>query len=235
MSKLLHTWEVLSHYFFFLLAMPCGLWDISCPIRDWIQTPGSESIESSPLDCQGIPYYFCKQAFYPFLLFLGLHSCIHHFPWWGSVSPVSSLFHFIPLMIKIDLSSSSLTSIWSSLLLKLYGILQLQHFCLVLLNVSYLTTGDFPGGSDVKASVCNAGKLNLFCSYIIFLVFQNHLPLFSYSSLSIFRAIALNSSLAVPGSLLLWDQLLEVYCILWWSHVSLICDSWRLAQMSKYF
>ena len=35
-----------SSFFFFLLAMLHGLWDLSSPTRDWTQALGSESMES---------------------------------------------------------------------------------------------------------------------------------------------------------------------------------------------
>ena len=49
--KLLPFW--LSIFFFFFWS--CGMQDLSSPTRDWTQAPGNESMESSPLDRQGIP------------------------------------------------------------------------------------------------------------------------------------------------------------------------------------
>ena len=42
-------------FFYFFLATPRGLWDFSSLTRNRTQALGSESAESSPLDCQGIP------------------------------------------------------------------------------------------------------------------------------------------------------------------------------------
>ena len=43
---------------FFFLAMPSGLEDLSSPTKDWIQAVGSESTQSSWMDCEGIPNLF---------------------------------------------------------------------------------------------------------------------------------------------------------------------------------
>ena len=40
---------------FFFLATSCSLWDHSSLTRDWTQACNSESVESYPLDHQGIP------------------------------------------------------------------------------------------------------------------------------------------------------------------------------------
>ena len=39
----------------FFLAAPRGMQDLSSPTRDQTRAPCSESVESQPLDCQGIP------------------------------------------------------------------------------------------------------------------------------------------------------------------------------------
>ena len=44
-----------SQNFFFFLAMSYSLWDHNSLTRDWTQACNSESVESYPLDHQGIP------------------------------------------------------------------------------------------------------------------------------------------------------------------------------------
>lgn len=49
-------WQVSFTSTFFFLAAQHGLQDLSSPNRDGTQGPGSESNESYPLDCSGIPH-----------------------------------------------------------------------------------------------------------------------------------------------------------------------------------
>lgn len=42
--------------FFFFLATPCSLWDFSSLTRGRTHALSSESTDSLPLDCQGIPW-----------------------------------------------------------------------------------------------------------------------------------------------------------------------------------
>ena len=60
----------------FVLAVPCGLWDLCPQPRDQTWVPGSDSAESQLLDCQGIP---CAEVF-PFnlisLLILAFVVCV---------------------------------------------------------------------------------------------------------------------------------------------------------------
>lgn len=41
--------------YIYILAIPCGLWDLNSSIKDQTWAPGSENTESQPLDHQGIP------------------------------------------------------------------------------------------------------------------------------------------------------------------------------------
>ena len=53
--KLYVYWSQVILLFKNFFAMPRGLWDPSSLTRDWTQARSSESAESLPLDCQGIP------------------------------------------------------------------------------------------------------------------------------------------------------------------------------------
>ena len=58
----------------FFLATPCSLWAISSLTSDWTWTCSSESMDSQPLDCQGIPvissdtFHFSVVSFWDSLL-----------------------------------------------------------------------------------------------------------------------------------------------------------------------
>ena len=43
-------------FLFLFLAVPCGMWDLSCPTRDQTRIPLHWKVKSQPLDCQGIPW-----------------------------------------------------------------------------------------------------------------------------------------------------------------------------------
>ena len=53
---------------FFLLAMPCCMWDLCVSTRDWTGTLCFKSMASKPLDCQGSPY--THFLLYPFPCYL---------------------------------------------------------------------------------------------------------------------------------------------------------------------
>ena len=44
------------YYFYFFLAMPHGMWNLSSPTRDWTHVPCGGSTESQLLDHQGSPW-----------------------------------------------------------------------------------------------------------------------------------------------------------------------------------
>ena len=72
--------------FFFLVTLQ-GLWDLISLIRDSMHALKSESVESEPLDHQGIPLNqtLRKQIFITFLW--GSHSCFFFFLFFFSFSP----------------------------------------------------------------------------------------------------------------------------------------------------
>ena len=43
-------------FYFYFLAMPCSTWDLVSPTRDWTWALCNGSVESQPLDHQGIPW-----------------------------------------------------------------------------------------------------------------------------------------------------------------------------------
>ena len=52
-THLFHSQCILGTFFFFFLAMLCGMWDLSSPTRDRTLVPCNGSMESQPLDFQG--------------------------------------------------------------------------------------------------------------------------------------------------------------------------------------
>ena len=51
-----NTWVCFVTVFFFFLAMPWGKQDLNSMTRDQTCTPYTDSVELSPLGCQGSPY-----------------------------------------------------------------------------------------------------------------------------------------------------------------------------------
>ena len=67
---MLHT--LILRFLFSLLFFwlnPCSLWAISTLTSDWTWTPSSKSMDSQPLDCQGIPVIFSDPFHFSFMSF----------------------------------------------------------------------------------------------------------------------------------------------------------------------
>ena len=93
------TWDVIFllktlQFFFFFLAVPCGLQDLSSPIRDRTCVPCIGSTESYSLDHQGSPQMFFLALRIKLNLPKGLKS--HMVAW----SHLSSLSHLLPLLFS---------------------------------------------------------------------------------------------------------------------------------------
>ena len=63
-------------YFFYFLAFPLGMWDLSSSTRDKTHTPSSKSMESWPLDLQGNPLVLSLYCYPPPFPNLGTNAII---------------------------------------------------------------------------------------------------------------------------------------------------------------